>query len=162
MTLASLIETVGIGTVILVLVVCLPIIFNFLEKVMKLKKEQDKKKEELKQEGAQMQEQKDILEQRLEAGSKRMEALEAHDAKMEELLENQQKEIALLLQSDKMDIKAYITEKYYYYQNKPYINAEIMDILEQRFAIYQIEGGDSFIERMMDELRQKPLVDPNK
>lgn len=162
MTFATLIQTVGIGTVILVLAVCLPIIFNMLIKYRQLKKEHDEEIKKIKQEGAEVQEKKDALEARLQKGSDTMQQLTENDKKLEEILVHQQKEIDLLIASDEMDIKAYITDKYYYYIHKGYVDAEVMDILEHRFAIYQKEGGNGFAERMMNELRQLPLIAPDK
>ena len=91
------------------------------------------------------------LQERLEAGAKRMEKLDL-------MLERQQKQIDLLIQSDELDIKAYITEQYKIHIIKKCIDAETMDILERRFAIYTQEGGNGFAARMMEELRKLPIV----
>ena len=162
MTFATLIQTVGVGTVILVLAVCLPIIFKMLIKYRELKKEHEKEVEQIKQQGAAAQAQKDALETRLQNGSETMQQLTENDKKLEEILVHQQKEIDLLIASDELDIKAYITDKYYYYIHKGYVDAEVMDILEHRFAIYKKEGGNGFAERMMSELRNLPLIAPDK
>lgn len=66
-------------------------------------------------------------------------------------------DIALLKDSDKDDIKAYITEKYHdYVENIGWIDDYTMEILERRYHHYQEEGGNSFIGAMMEQLRSLP------
>lgn len=160
MALTTLIETVGVGTVLLVLIVCLPLIIKWLVKLNKFKQEQEAIINKYKKEGAAAATEKITLEQRLEHGSQRMEKLEKNDEAITKILENQNEQIRLLIDSDELDIKAYITEMYHYYIPKKYIDAEVMDLLESRFKIYQKEGGNGFAERMMKELRKLPLVRP--
>lgn len=70
--------------------------------------------------------------------------------------------INTLTQSDKDDIKAYITDKYhYFYEQQGWIDDYSMDCIERRFAHYQKEGGNSFIELLMEKLRSLPCVKPD-
>lgn len=65
--------------------------------------------------------------------------------------------IDLLMESDKDDIKAWITEKHHYfcYQLKC-IDDYNLDCIEKRFNHYQHEGGNSFVEQLMEEIRALP------
>lgn len=62
--------------------------------------------------------------------------------------------VNLLIQSDKDDIKAWITEKHHYYcYQLKYIDDFSLDCIEKRYAHYKKEGGNSFVEDLMRDLR---------
>lgn len=62
--------------------------------------------------------------------------------------------VNLLIQSDKDDIKAWITEKHHYYcYQLKYIDDFSLDCIEKRYAHYRKEGGNSFVEDLMRDLR---------
>ena len=72
-------------------------------------------------------------------------------------VEKIQKSIDTLIESDKENIKAWITEKHHYYcYEKKYIDDYTLDCLEKRFTRYEAEGGNSFIHKLMDDLRDLP------
>lgn len=63
----------------------------------------------------------------------------------------------MLIDSDRDDIKAYITQKHHHFiYKKGYIDDYTMNILQQRYNHYKDEGGNSFIRSLMDELRALP------
>lgn len=65
--------------------------------------------------------------------------------------------IQLLLKSDKDDIKAWITEKHHFYcYEKRHIDDYSLDCIEKRYAHYQDEGGNSFVEDLMKDIRKLP------
>lgn len=71
--------------------------------------------------------------------------------------------LQILLESDRDDIKAYITEKHHYFcYEKKWINDFNLDCIERRYSHYIQEGGNSFIEGFMKELRSLPKEDPFK
>lgn len=62
--------------------------------------------------------------------------------------------IDLLTQSDKDDIKAWITEKHHYFcYEKQQIDDYSLDCIEKRYNHYKDEGGNSFIDDLMSDLR---------
>lgn len=67
--------------------------------------------------------------------------------------------IDLLIASDKDDIKAWITTQHhiFVYEYK-YIDDYSLDCIEKRYAHYRDEGGNSFIELLMSEIRELPKV----
>lgn len=72
-------------------------------------------------------------------------------------IEKIQKSIDTLIESDKEDIKAWITEKHHYYcYDKKYIDDYTLDCLERRFTRYEAEGGNSFVHNLMEDLRNLP------
>ena len=72
-------------------------------------------------------------------------------------VEKIQKSIDTLIESDKENIKAWITEKHHYYcYEKKYIDDYTLDCLEKRFTRYEEEGGNSFVHNLMNDLRNLP------
>lgn len=64
------------------------------------------------------------------------------------------KSVDLLLRSDRDDIKAWITQQHHYYcYELKYIDDFSLDCIEKRYTHYKAEGGNSFIEDLMTDLR---------
>lgn len=67
--------------------------------------------------------------------------------------------ITNLTASDKDDIKAWITEKHHHFcYDIKYIDDYSLDCIEKRYAHYVDEGGNSFISKLMEEIRNLPKV----
>lgn len=81
--------------------------------------------------------------------------LEDSDKKMETLT----KSVQMLIDSDKDDIKAWITEQHHYFCYKlKAIDDYRLDTIEKRYSHYVAEGGNSFIETLMEEIRKLPKI----
>lgn len=60
-----------------------------------------------------------------------------------------------LLASDKDSIKSWIVMLYKQYKKDPFgLDSIQMDLLERRFSHYKKEGGNSYIDNLMQELRE--------
>ena len=67
-----------------------------------------------------------------------------------------------LTESDKNDIKSWITEQYQkFYVNQGWIDAYSADTIDHRYADYKKEGGNSFIDTLMERLHSLPM-DPEQ
>lgn len=67
------------------------------------------------------------------------------------------KAITLLTESDKDDIKAWITEKHHYFcYQVGWIDDYSLDCIEKRYGHYKDEGGNTFIDELMEEIRALP------
>lgn len=72
-------------------------------------------------------------------------------------LEKLNNNISLLLDSNKDIIKTTLTEKHHYYcYTKRYIDDYSLECCEKLFQHYKEEGGNSFIEHFMEDLRSLP------
>lgn len=109
------------------------------------------------------------LENRINTLEKRVSSLEDN---MTQFL-NQQKEINenlsfliskvnILMESDKEDIKAYVTEKHHLYLSRGWIDDFTLECIEKRFACYQEEEGNSFVENLVQDLRKLPRQPPTQ
>lgn len=69
--------------------------------------------------------------------------------------------INLLVESDKDDIKAFITREYHYFcEQKGWIDDYSMDCIERRYSHYVEEKGNSFVKELMEQLRALPRKPP--
>lgn len=65
--------------------------------------------------------------------------------------------IDTLIKSDKDDIKAFITRQHHYFvYQKGWIDDYSLDCIQRRYEHYVAEGGNSFIEGLMGEIRKLP------
>lgn len=69
--------------------------------------------------------------------------------------------VDLLIESDKDDIKSYITREYHYFvEGKGWIDDYSMDCIEKRYSHYVEEKGNSFIGDLIEQLRKLPKRPP--
>ena len=67
------------------------------------------------------------------------------------------RKVNMLIESDKDDIKAFITRQHHYFvYQKGWIDDYSLDCIEKRYNHYQDEGGNSFIGSLMQEIRDLP------
>ena len=76
--------------------------------------------------------------------------------KSQELFANQQASLDMLIKSDIDDIKSYIVKQYNTFIQQEWIDPFSMDAIEKRFEHYQNEGGNSYVENLVEKLRQLP------
>lgn len=76
---------------------------------------------------------------------------------MKDCLNKLNDSVHLLINSDKDAIKAYITRQHHYFvYEQKWIDDYSLDCIERRFVHYQQEGGNTFIQELMQELRALP------
>lgn len=67
--------------------------------------------------------------------------------------------VQILIDSDKDDIKAWITEKHHFYcYQLGHIDDFSLDCIEKRYGHYRDENGNSFVGDMMKDIRALPRV----
>jgi len=72
------------------------------------------------------------------------------------------RQIELLIESDREAIKAYITEQHHFFvYEKGWIDDYSLDCLEKRYGIYEKEKGNTFVLGLMNEIRNLPKLPPN-
>ena len=94
-----------------------------------------------------------------EIQKKVLETLELHNAQIEKM----SKAINILIDSDKDDIKSWITEKHHYFcYELGYIDDYNYQCIEARYKHYKEEDGNTFIDSFMEDIRALPKVSVNK
>lgn len=64
-----------------------------------------------------------------------------------------------LIESDKDDIKAWITEQYHYFSKVGKIDTYSLECINKRFDHYTKWGGNSFVKSLVEELNNLPKLD---
>jgi hypothetical protein len=112
-------------------------------------------------------EQNDILERLAEQEEKHerndasilqlAENIKGWQASIEEKLKDHDKKIDLLIEDSRNNNKSWLVQQYHYFTEvKGYIDDFSLDSAEQRFHSYIAEGGNSYVELLMNELRKLP------
>ena len=90
----------------------------------------------------------------VKAANKKLEEQDKRFNKIEERLED-------LTQSDMHDIKSWIVDQYHkFYVEQGWIDAFSADTLDRRYGDYKKEGGNSYIETLMERLHTLPMDPP--
>lgn len=156
--MAELITSVGIGQIIIILLIAIPAIVNFISWCKKTWKEREDFKQTNIEKGKQMERRAEEKEERFHNGEVRIGQLEKDVADLKTMIANQEKLIQLLIKSDELDIKSWIKMQHEKWIPRKCIDSQTLDLLEQRFAIYEAEGGNSWAKKLVDELRALPIV----
>lgn len=78
-------------------------------------------------------------------------------------MNNLNDKVNILMESDKDDIKAWITREHHYFcYQKGWIDDYSLDCLERRYEHYKEEHGNSFIGELVNEVRNLPKQDPSE
>ena len=121
-----------------------------------------KRKEKIDSEVQKCQDEKDLLkvlqdlQSSIGAVNKKLEEQDDRFTKIEEKLED-------LTQSDMHDIKSWIVDQYHkFYVEQGWIDAFNAETLARRYEDYKKEGGNSYIETLMDRLNTLPMDPPTQ
>ena len=95
-----------------------------------------------------------------------LDKIRTHEEKINSIQLNQNeilRIVNILIDSDRDDIKSWITEKHHYFcYERKWIDDYNLDCIEKRYHYYKLEGGNSFVADLMEEIRALPKVDPMK
>lgn len=106
---------------------------------------------------------KEQLEKRLQHGSQIMNNLKINQEETDDVLQKLSEKINILIESDRDDIKSYITREHHYFCYKVgWIDDFSLDCIEKRYKHYIDEGGNTFVGDLMDELRALPKKAPSQ
>ena len=82
---------------------------------------------------------------------------EAHKKNINKVINSYQEQLDILIDSDRDDIKADIVKQYHYFvENRQWIDDFSLDTIERRYQHYKDEGGNSYIQGLMEKIRQLP------
>lgn len=86
---------------------------------------------------------------------------EAYKKRISKIMNAYDNKLSTLIDSDKDDIKGFIVQQYHLFvEEKKWIDDFSLDVLEKRYAHYKQEGGNSYIESLMTEIRHLPKRPP--
>lgn len=156
--MAELIAGMGVETILLVLIVAIPSIIAIITWCKKVWNQREIFKQENIEKGKQIEARAEAKEARLQEGESRMQQLESDVQDLKTIAERQSQLIELLIRSDELDIKSWIKTQHEKWVPRNCIDSQTLDLLEQRFAIYTQEGGNSWAARLVADLRSLPVV----
>ena len=156
--MAGLIETFGLGTVVIILLLGGAAIVKFIEWCKKTWQKRSDFAQQNQQIGMQKEQEIEAREERLASGEARMTVLEGNVKELTAIAKRQQELIELLVQSDELDIKSWIKTQHEKWIPLGCIDSQTLDILEQRYAIYAKEGGNGWAKKQVEEMRALPTV----
>ena len=106
---------------------------------------------------------KEELRQKLQEQNQTIAILKNNQQATDKILQNLSAKIDMLIDSDKDDIKSYITREHHYFcYQVGWIDDFSLDCLERRYQHYEDEGGNSFAAGFMNELRALPKQPPQQ
>lgn len=154
----ELLSTFSLETIIIILFIGIPALFKLIGWCKNIYKEREQFKQENVDKGKAIEKKEEQKEARLTNGEARMTELEkdVHDLKI--IAERQQELIELLITSDELDIKSWIKMQHEKWIPRQCIDSQTLDLLAQRFEIYEQEGGNSWAEKLVNELKALPVV----
>ena len=156
--MVSLLSSFTLTEVIIILIVAIPALWKGLKALINFFANLKKTKEVLIQEGKQ-----ELLEeiqtiQRFEKGEAEIQQLQKDEKKLTERVDLIEKQMKLLVQSDMLQIKRMIKDEHDKAMQNKFIDSEMLDLLEQQFKVYELEGGNGWAVKMMKEMRKLPTV----
>jgi len=144
----------NIGMVILVLVVMIPQIIKGVTWIINVCKQHKKNQQDAFEAGQEAQAEDDAVEDRFVAGEEKIENLIEEENKILQSLDSIKQCLEWLNESDNLNIKYVIKRSWEQsvQQGKPLDHYEF-ELLEHRYAIYRMRGGNSWAEGMMNDIR---------
>lgn len=105
---------------------------------------------------------KQKIQKQLEQTQSIISTLESNQQSTDKALESLLSKIDMLIESDRDDIKSYITKEHHYFcYQKGWIDDFSLDCIERRYRHYEEQGGNSFVKNLMSDLRRLPRENPN-
>lgn len=141
----------------LVLLVLISVIICGAELIKALKVWKGRRDEAVSAEVEKVQ-QRELLKEEFEKIHERFDDMELRFDDLDDRLEVVETRARDLTESDKNDIKAWIVEQYHkFYVHQGWIDAFSAETIEKRYEDYKKEGGNSYIEQLMERLRTLPM-----
>lgn len=128
----------------------------FREKMIKMIDEVSELKKTVEGIDEQMKKTTEETDEKMEELSQKLERREIENTAASKHVEEMGEMITLLVESDKDQIKSYITSEYHKWMAKEYIDIYAMATIEGIFTNYRKEKGNSFVEGLVRELRKLP------
>ena len=104
-----------------------------------------------------------LIQNQIEEQKKEYDILKNSQIQVQGALSDLANKINVLVDSDKDDIKSFIVREHHYFcYQKEWIDDFSLNCIENRFKHYITEGGNSFIEDLMNEIRRLPKHPPSE
>lgn len=150
----------NIGWVLLVLIIFVPQLLKSVRWIVNVVKEQKESHQEAFEAGQAAQQEERAIEERFEADEQKIDQLMQDRGALLESLDSIKQCLEWMNESDNLNIKYIIKRSWEQtVEGKP-LDIYEFDLLEHRYAVYKMRGGNSWAENMMKEIRaaRKDLI----
>ena len=143
-----------IGMIFVVLVVFVPQLIKSVEWILQKIKEHKKAHKESFEAGQAEEAAENAVEERFQAGEQKIEKLICDERSVQASLDEIKQKMDWISESDNLNIKYVIKRSWEQsiIEGKPLDHYEY-DLLEHRYSIYKLRGGNSWAEGMMKDIR---------
>lgn len=90
--------------------------------------------------------------------TERIKLLEDNLKELTAMAKESQKQTDMLIRSDKLSTKAWIKEQHEKWISLQCIDSQSLELICDRFEIYKEEGGNSWAEKLVNEIKELPVV----
>lgn len=154
----TMITTWGVTSIVAILMVTIPAIVNFIKWCKGLYAEREAFKKEHFKKGQKAEHKSIEEENRFSQGEKRIAALENVTQQILEKIDKLTRNMDLYLESDQLDIKAWLKEQHEKWMHKGAIDSHSLDLVNRRFAIYTKEDGNGWAKKMVEDINKLPVI----
>lgn len=98
----------------------------------------------------------------IEEQDKEIFELKTHMQEIQTLIDRLDKNLEMLISSDRDAIKAWITSQHHRFMEKGTIDYYSFDCISKRYEHYKEEGGNTFIDELMEDLNDLPKTGSKK
>lgn len=158
MNILEFLSSYPIWTVILIAVASIIIILKVIDWCKKIWRKRQEFQNAAILEGEKLQKQEDTVQHEKDELEKRLKILEQNYIALKESLDKQQKTLDLLMESDELDIKTWIKTQHDRWMPTGYIDSQVLDLVCQRFEIYEKEGGNSWAKKLVEDMQKLTTV----
>lgn len=96
------------------------------------------------------------LHKQIEKKELQIVALQQSEKRIKESIQDLNKKINILIQSDQNDIRAWITAQHHKFMEKGSIDYYSFECISKRYEDYKEQGGNTFIDHFMEEIKSLP------
>ena len=154
-TLAS---TYGFGAVVLILIVGIACLIKIITFCKDLWAKRQKFVETNINKGKAIEAEHEAEESQHKTQEAEIQALKDNVKLLTSIVAQQKDQMALLVESDMLATKAWIKQQHDIWVPRQCIDSQILDLLESKHKIYKKENGNSWADKLMEELRALPLI----
>lgn len=98
------------------------------------------------------------LDQAIAERNQKIQELQKKENEIEESIQKLDEKITMLIDSDRDDIKAWITSQHHHFMEKGEIDYYSLDCIARRYAHYKLEGGNTFVDDLMEDMNNLPKI----
>lgn len=150
----------GFWPVLLILFLGIPAIINIISWCKNLWEKRTKFTKAAEERGRSQEKQEEAEEHRFLDGEARISALEKNVELLTQMVTQQKTMIERLTKSDMLDIKSWIKVQHERYMAQGWIDSQALDLLCSRHEVYKEEGGNSWADCIVSDLKKLPHTPP--